>query len=66
MKRLKKGDKIKIVVPFEGFGEYGIRKGSVGYVVKQSIYRGMKTYQVDFPNARKELMRFPHEIKKSK
>lgn len=64
--KLKKGDKVKIVVPFPGFGEYGLRKGSTGIVKKQSTYRGRMAYEVDFPLAGKELSMFPYEIRKVK
>ena len=64
--KLKKGDKVKIVVPFSGYSEYGLRKGGIGIVKKQSIYRGMTAYQVEFPSAGKELSMFPYEIRKVK
>lgn len=64
--KLKKGDKVKIVVPFSGFGEYGLRKGSIGIVKRQSVYRGRNAYDVDFPSAGKELSMLPHEIRNVK
>lgn len=62
--RYKKGDLVKIKVPFEGFGQYGIRKGSIGRVVRHSTFRGEPALQVDFPKAGKELSMFPSDIEK--
>ena len=65
-KKLKKGDEVKIVVPFPGFGEYGLRKGSIGIVEKPSTYRGLPSYEVDFPIAGKELSMYHYELQKVK
>lgn len=61
---LKKGDKVKIAVPFEGYKEYGLRKGSKGIIVKKTVFREQPAYQVDFESAGKELSLFPFEIEK--
>ena len=66
LKKLKKGDEVKIVVPFPLFSEYGLRKGSIGIVKKSSIYRGVPSYEVDFPIAGKQLSMYPYEIQKVK
>lgn len=62
--KLKKGDKVKIVTSITGFGEYGLRKGSIGYIMKSETFRNRPAYQVDFPNAGKELTMYAHEIRK--
>lgn len=65
-RKLKKGDKVKIAVPFPNFSEYGLRKGSIGVVKKPSTYRGMLSYEVDFPLAGKQLSMYPYELQKVK
>lgn len=62
--KLKKGDKVKVVVSFPGFGEYGLRKGSIGFIRKSITFRNRPSYQVDFPSAGKELTLYAHEIRK--
>ena len=62
--KLKKGDKVRVVVPFRGFGEYGLRKGSIGDIIKSITYRDRPAYMVDFPKARKELTMYAYEIRK--
>jgi len=66
LKKLKKGDEVKIVVPFRGFGEYGLRKGSTGVIIKSSTYRGMPSYEVDFPSSGKQLSMYHYELQKVK
>ena len=66
VKKFKKGDKVKIVNKFEGYGAYGIKKGSVGTIVKKSTYRGRQAHQIEFPKAGKELSLHPEEIRKVK
>ena len=62
--KLKKGDKVRIVTSFTGFGEYGLRRGSIGYIIKSATFRNRPAYMVDFPNARKELTMYAHELRK--
>jgi len=66
LKKFKKGDAVKIVVQFPHFGEYGLRKGSIGIIKKSSTYRGMPSYEVDFPIAGKQLSMYHFEIQKVK
>jgi hypothetical protein len=63
-RKFKKGDLIKVVVPFKGFKMYGIKKGSIGKIIRKSIYRGQPSYEVEFSKAGKQLSMQPHEIKK--
>ena len=63
-KKLKQGDKVKIKTSFSGFGEYGIRKGTIGIVQKSVKYRDRPAYVVDFPKAGKELSMYHYELKK--
>jgi len=63
-RKFKKGDLVKIVVPFEGFGMYGIKKGSIGKIIRKSIYRGQSSYEVEFSKAGKQLSMQPQEIKR--
>lgn len=60
--KLKCGNKVKVVTPFPGFGEYGLRKGSIGYIIKSATFRNRPAYMVDFPNAGKELTMYAHEL----
>lgn len=63
---LKKNDKVRIIVPISGFGEYGLRKGSIGIIKKSVTFRGQPAYQVNFPSAGKELTLYSYEIRKVK
>ena len=65
-KKFNKGDKVKIAVPFPHFSEYGLRKGTIGMVKKSSTYRGLPSYEVDFPLAGKEMSMYPYELQKVK
>lgn len=64
--QLKKGDKVKIIMPFSGFKDYGLRKGSVGKIIKPVKFRNQLAYQIYFPTTRKELTLYSYEIRKVK
>jgi hypothetical protein len=68
---IKKGDIVKIIVPFKGYGKYGIRKGSIGEVIRKTRKSEHKfisipypAFQVEFEKAGKELTMPLYEIKK--
>ena len=64
--KLRKGDTVKIVKPLKGFSMYGLRKGSVGKVLKKTSFRGREAYQIRFKKARKDLTLFSTEIEQRK
>jgi len=57
MKKFRKGDKVKVIKSMKGKGYdvYGIRKGSVGIVLRSELFRGETTHRVEFKNANKSL-----------